>query len=109
MNEEEKKAVKYLEKDLRKADMLEMTVHTDNESVRTALNLIQKQQAEKEQLKAELEKKDKLIKKQKEWIYELVSSEVSSCPSNELEENCTRADCTGCWIDYIENDILKNK
>ena len=29
-------------KDLKKADMLEMTVHTDNESLRVVLNLIQR-------------------------------------------------------------------
>lgn len=56
---------------------------------------------------AEIKEKDKMIEKQKEWIYELVSSKVSSCPSNELEENCTRVDCTECWIDYIENNIKK--
>ena len=46
MTEEDKKAIEYLNKDLKKADMLEMTVHTDNESLRTALNLIQSQQEE---------------------------------------------------------------
>lgn len=42
MTEEEKKAIEYLTKDLKKADMLEMTVHTDNESLRVVLNLIQR-------------------------------------------------------------------
>ncbi len=51
MTEEEKKAIEYLNKDLKKADMLEMTVHTDNESLRTALNLIKSQQEEIEKLR----------------------------------------------------------
>lgn len=62
MTEEEKKAIKYLEKDLRKADMLEMTVHTDNESVRIALNIIQKQQVE-------IEKQDKVMDLMADWIF----------------------------------------
>lgn len=51
MTEEKKKAIEYLNKDLKKADMLEMTVHTDNESLRTALNLIKSQQEEIEKLR----------------------------------------------------------
>lgn len=35
MTDKEKEAIEYLKEDLRKADYLEMTVHTDNESVRT--------------------------------------------------------------------------
>lgn len=65
MTKEQEKAIEYLTKDLKKADMLKMTVHTDNESVRVILDLVKQQQEENKQ-------KDKVMIEMAKKIYKNV-------------------------------------
>lgn len=75
MNKEEKRAIRYINKDLKKADMLEMTVHTDNESVRTVLNLIKKQRKIISKLiNILLEKTDYCINQNKNCTYKQIGN-----------------------------------
>ena len=124
MTEEEKEAIEFTEnliETIKQSKMLfdediaaKLGIATQN-NLQIVLNLIQKQQAEKEQLKAELKNKDKIIDGMACTIYDYANLGKLKICGCELEDgkidlnlcNQTLADrnCCDCIKGYFEKKV----